>query len=373
MGVDVTAPRSPRSLLGPAVAAVVFIAVRVALVLAFLAAGYLLLGLLSGQLAQFRALPRPERVRVLANVDLARTVLIASLAVGSLTAAYLWFYEEATGYVMGLAGLLFYLGFPYGFAFFVDPDLFAGNYAARRALMAFPDAARPLLLFGGLLVLRDIGIRLIDGVRNKPVARDRMAYGKNAVEEKRPLRIAVLGKCWEGPYCREFIRTHCPIFHARKACWRVKKGCYCEEDIVTNAASKISGVQLEMAPDPRYNFANAPSPGRAQLTNGQKRERCRHCIIYNEHQRQKYQLLMPIVAVGVLVLAAVFSPVLREGLNFGLAQIESVMVRFSFTPGATKLGRPTDTVAWVLIAAFTVMALSKALQILEWAVFKIKI
>lgn len=379
--VQRSAERARRSPLGPTVYALAVIGLRVALVAALLAAGYLLFGLFSGQLSGFAGLAKAERARIFANVLLARNVLNISLAVAAFLAAFVFLAEGVTGYLLALFGLLFYAGVPYGFTLWNENQALASNTAVRHALVAFPTAAWSPLAAGVLLIVRDVVLRLVSAVQNKPLRRESLQYGGSAQEEtgKRPVRLALLAKCWEGPFCREFIRVHCPIFLARKACWRVKRGCYCEEEIVSQAAGRVSGVQLSMAPDARYNFANAPAPGahKPQLSPAQKKERCRHCVIYNEHQRQKYGLLLPVVAVGVLGSCFVFAPVLRLYLGLGLQGVDSIMSRFTFGSASQafswSLGRPSPTVEWFFLGALALMLLSKALQVLEWAVFKIKI
>jgi hypothetical protein len=159
----------------------------------------------------------------------------------------------------------------------------------------------------------------------------------------------------------------------------VKYGCYCEDEIVSTAAARMAGIPLPMAPDGRYNFANVPSPGRkkTELTPFQKRERCRHCVIYLDHQRQKYSLLMPFVIGGVGVAALMFSPLIRDLLRHGLAGVETIMAHFSWGDDnagmSFRFGRPSPTVEWVLVGGLAIMALSKALEALEWAIFKAKI
>lgn len=380
MGTAASAQRAHRSLFGPTVYGLALLGLRIAVPVAGLAAAYLLFGLLSGQLGQFTALPRPERVRVLGNILLAKGALETSLIIAVVLVVYLYWMEETAGYVLALIGAVLLVGIPYVLTLFPATQATGQNFALRSAAEAFPLAARWAFLGGGILILRDVSLRLSDLLRQRPLARESLEYGGDAQAEvgKRPVRLAVLGKCWEGPYCRDFIRVHCPIFQTRKACWRVKRGCYCEEDIVSNAMRKISGQHLDMAPDPRFNFAHAPAAARKrELTPAQKRERCRNCVIYNEHQRQKYALLMPALIVGVLAAGIVFSPALREYLGLLLGALETLMGRFTFgdTSGgfSFRFGRPSPMVEWVFVGALVVMALSKALQALEWAVFKIKV
>ena len=367
----------------PPVYGFAMVGLRLALAAAGLVAAYLLYGLFAG-LDQFGSLPAPDRARILGNVHLAGTIFVASCFFAALFGAFIYAAEEVTGYAIALVGGFLYVGVPFLLAFFADTISFRGNQATAATIGAISGAGLAPLALGGLLVSFDVVKRLVRLARNRPLDRDNLRYGEAASAEtlgRRPLRLAVLGKCWEGRFCRDFVRVHCPIFHTRKACWRVKRGCYCEEDIVNTAARHMSGVQLKMAPDARYNFANDPMPGRAggkvELSAFQKRERCRHCVIYLDHQRQKYALLMPAVLIGVVVAGIVFSPLLREGLRHGLATVEILMGRFSFGGSnngfSFRLGHPSPTVEWVLIAGFLIMALSKALEAVEWAIFKAKI
>jgi len=391
MGTEVTSPppqrrrrartRGSSPVLGAAVYGLAMLALRIALGVGALALAYLLFGLFSPQSAGFGALPHSDKVRILGNVATAGNVLALSCLAAALIGAVVFFGEEITGYAIALGGAALYVGLPFCVTFFGDTLNFGGNAARGRALAAIASAGFLLLLVGGALVAFDVIRRLIDLIRNRPLGRDNLRYGGEANAEvgARPLRLALLGKCWEGRFCRDFVRVHCPIFQKRKACWRVKYGCYCEDEIVSTAAARMAGIALPMAPDGRYNFANAPSPGRkkTELTPFQKRERCRHCVIYLDHQRQKYSLLMPFVIGGVGVAALVFSPLIRDLLRHGLTGVETLMAHFSWGDSGEgvsfRFGRPSPTVEWFLVGAFAVMVLSKALEAVEWAIFKAKI
>lgn len=374
--------RASKSFLGPIVFEAAVIGLRLALIASVLAVGYLLFGIFSGQLSQFSSLPtHAARQTVLNNVHLAQNLLVYGLGAGALLAAFVYWYEETVGYILALIGAALYIGVPWVIAEGTGGGVSEqGNAAMAAALAAFTKAAYPVFIVGGLLIVRDMFARLVDAIQRRSAEAQGTQYGTGAKKEvKPPRRTSILGKCWEGSYCREFVRVHCPIFQARQACWRVKRGCYCEEDIVATATSRASGLsatQLQMAPDPRYNLLNDPTPAkrRVELTMAQKQERCRNCIIYLDHQRQKYALLLPITILVIVGGAYLMAPALRDLLRLGIGGMESAMARFSYS-GTNK---PTSfqfsqTVEWVLIGALTVMVLSKALQTLEWAIFKIKI
>jgi hypothetical protein len=376
-------------LLGPNVYGAAVVVMNVAFGVALLAAIWLICAVFLGHYAEFNQIPaKADRLRILANIDLASKGLLYGLGAGALMAAYVFFGESAAGYVILLAAAAVGLGVPFAFTSFGGESLNpTKSVALARSFAAFPGAAVVPAGIGALLVVRDVFLRLVSGVRGRVVDSAKLDFGKGAQKESRPVRTSILGKCWEGQYCREFIRVHCPIYQARAACWKQRRGCYCEEDIVSAAASRVQGVQLDMAPDQRYNFANPANPGgvggggsapvpprRIQLTEAQKRERCRNCIIYNSHQSEKYRLVMPAVLIATVVLCVVTFGTMRQYLGMGLVGIETLMNKLSFLPGSSvRVGRPSETVEWVLISAFIIMLVSKVLQTLEWAIFKLKI
>ncbi len=416
--------RAERSILGPLFYNVAVLAMNIGFAVALLAAAYLIYGLFSGQLSGYATLTHPDRLRILSNINLATQALTGGLAIGSLAASYVLWGEDFVGYGLVVGSALIGLGIPQAYAL-VGGDRESSN-AVGKTLSAFPKAMMAPLVIGGILVTRDVIYRLIRGFQEKPIKHEKMTYGSGAATETRHVRTSLFAKCWEGPYCREFIRVHCPIYQKRQACWREKRGCYCEENIVSGAASKVNGISLDMAPDPKLNFANPPSPAtrandplatpgiqlgnmgtsagsglagrvggglgggytlggqaespiprKAVLSLAQKKERCRNCVIYNEHQREKYKILMPVVLAATLAFCAVFANPLRNNIGNLLSGVDRLLARISFDGGggsaATNLWQPSAGVEWILIGALGLMLISKVLQLMEWAIFKIKI
>jgi hypothetical protein len=141
-------------------------------------------------------------------------------------------------------------------------------------------------------VISRIRMRVMEGVRS-----DQLKYGKGIKEEK-DIRNVFMGKCWQLPYCRKFVRERCPIYHARRTCWKERVGCMCEESVIRNAMEgKV--IPKDMVAASKF------IPKNSRLTPEQKAERCRMCVIYNEHQKHKYKLALPLsfAAFGVLYFA----------------------------------------------------------------------
>lgn len=334
---------------------------------------YLLFGLFYG-LNDFGSWEVARQRQMLSNIDLAGTGLLVGLGVGALCAALNFWWEETAGYVLLIGALLLGIGLPMAYPMLVEAG--EPNKGVVVALRVFGPAAILPGVVGAILVVRDLVSKLLLTLQRRSFEAEDMQYGKDASKAERPVRMSLMAKCWEGPYCRDFVRAHCPIFIQKATCWKQRRGCYCEEEIVSTAATKTKGLALEMAPDSRFNNANPGRPGRKLLlSDAQKVERCRNCIIYNEHQRDKYRVLLPVVVVLVAGICFLLSPLMREWIASGMTGFESAVNRFSFSgtaDKAVKLTRPNETAQWVVVVAFSVMVLSKALQTLEWAVFEKK-
>ncbi|GAB4454631.1 MAG: hypothetical protein OHK0029_09480 [Armatimonadaceae bacterium] len=386
----------------------------VAFIAAGLAAAYLLYGIFSGQMANVASLPQADQQRVSGVIQTAGQIMTVGLALGTLALAGVLLIEETTGYIILVAAIV--VGFGVQFAY----QTFGGTIssdAMRQAFAAFQNASYIPMAIGGLLVARDVVMRFISALSGKGVDQEELTFGSEAQAERKPIRTSLFARCFEGPYCRESIRVHCPIFQAKRACWKELRGCYCEEDIVMEAARRSQATPLQMAPDAKYNFANAPTPGlsavgsgqgktnadgsiasgggpmilsissrgmeteedlarptRQVLTDAQKRDRCKSCVIYNEHLREKYKILMPVVLIGGIALCVVLAPAMRDALHWGFTGMERLASQIALKSGpGPQFTRPPSAIEWTLVGAFSLMIVSKMLQTLEWMCFKAKI
>jgi hypothetical protein len=109
-----------------------------------------------------------------------------------------------------------------------------------------------------------------------------------------------------------------------------------------------------------------------------KKERCRNCVIYNEHQRLKYQFFAPLVVLAVPVLAFLKAQDLSDLLNRVFAGVDSLMARLALTGGAQNTGALTSMSSvgfanYVLIGCLVVIAATMSLRFLEYVIFKMKI
>ena len=189
-------------------------------------------------------------------------------------------------------------------------------------------------------------------------------------------RQLFLGRCWEGPFCRDNIRVKCPIYlQKRGPCWWYKKGCMCEESIVLQVM--ITADWREKSAEARRSLESGGSY--KNLSPEAKRERCRNCIIYNEHQRQKHKALTIVAIVAMPILFVLNFATVQGLVGHFLQSLDAMTRRFSYTSDSTgirALHNNNDAygiIVWVFVAAFGVILLSQVMKLIEYCCFKLKI
>ncbi len=375
--------------------------------------GYLIYGLMSGGVGNWSSLDAASQARIAANIQGTIRYFNLALIVLIVTSLVLYYDEESLGYVLIVVALLLYYGVPY----FVDSQMSgtvqawesAGNVPMLALYGEARIAALILIVPGVGLAIYDIVRRILESSRGDRVDLTAMQYG-GGTKEIAPAGEAPIGAmaaCWQLPFCRESIRVRCPIYHLRKRCWRERVGCMCEEVSIRQSLAHIFdqtpktgnldfATGLEAAPEqvtesavptgPKPDLIRIPEirkdqvriPYNRSMPIQAKRERCRNCIIYNEHQRHKYQLLAPLVVLGVPALAFWKLEPLLEQLKAFLRTADRVMANLSFEPGARDIGlasatSSSDIANFIMIACLVIVATTMVLRWLEYAIFTLKV
>lgn len=383
--------------------------------------GYLVYGFTGGGLGQWESLTHDARVRIIGNIQGAISYLNISLAVLLLTSSILYWAEEGLGYALVLLAAGLYYGVPLGVEMGA-PGLVTNWLTGRNtaALAVYNEARIAGLVFaipGIILVIIDLVNRVRYGSSRKKTQRSAMQFGAE-VEEEEPIRpplIGAMAKCYQLPFCREFVRSHCPVFHLQKRCWRVRVGCMCEEQVIRTAmvgmaheaararsmvpddnepvdmakrynlddplgASKPESPfkPLVAAPPPKVVGAEVKIPRNNSVSPAQKRERCRNCIIYNEHQRLKYQVVSPLVVLAIPALAVSQFSTMKSAMEVALRSADTVMSRLSLEQTARgidigQLASSNEIANIVLLGSLILMVLTWALHFTEHCIFQWKI
>jgi len=363
---------------------------------------YLLYGLISGQMADVAGKPT-ESAHALELVRQLSLYLNISLVVTLLSAILLYYDEDAFGVILLLvaAFLAYGLQLAIDLIFSSDATRLVNNTAAQELLREVHLTAMMVGAPGILMILRTMFSRFMTARKGEDLAN--LTYGQNAVKEQVPKAlIGALAHCWQLPFCREGVRKGCPIYHARTKCWKERVGCMCEESIIllsmggkeqSKGQDMTAGVGSGFVPigdlltkSAEEKKANIPTragprgvriPTNPHITDQQKRQRCQNCVIYNEHQRQKYQILSPPFTLIVPVLVFFQFDNLLHLMRNLLDAIDRLIGHLNFNnQGSADIAKgisgnvPIET---ILIICFTLVAMTWAQRFLEYCTFKLKI
>ena len=191
----------------------------VALVVDALLLTYLLWGLGSGgwshqALGILSIARRAEQVQnitmVMSGLRISAFVTMASLLVCAAT-------DEVLGYaLLGVAALL-YLGLPYLTVQWFEMRSYKPSITSQMLMTNFQALAWFFIMPGLALVAIDIARRLGTMAERFAIQKVNIKYGTNVDRQSGTKQKQVfLGRCWEGPFCRENIRVKCPIFLKKK-------------------------------------------------------------------------------------------------------------------------------------------------------------
>ena len=130
---------------------------------------------------------------------------------------------------------------------------------------------------------------------------------------------------------------------------------------------------------PVHNLSSiAPGPTK-HLNPAQKRERCRKCIIYNEHQRQKYKALVWVALIAVPALLFMNMTWLSGVVNGIIMTAARLSNQFTLSAGdhqaANALMDSTNqsTVTGIMVFCLGLVIVAQVLKAIEYCVFKLKI
>ncbi|MDW8104738.1 MAG: hypothetical protein RMK92_06960 [Armatimonadota bacterium] len=337
------------------------------------AIAYLLWGVFSGMVTSWATLPPAERFRVEQNVHLAGRALLIATAAAAASLTLLYLQETAIGYLFLLASAVLALGVPLAILH-LAPQTGQQVTLLPVVVVAFQQAGLLCLVPGIIFVVLDLWTRVTSGYFREMFNRSSLQYGAHVMRESQTSN-RLLGKCWQLPFCRPSIRKNCPIYHARRACWREGVGCMCEERVILQA---LEGKGAP-SPDPRQNVRFIPY--NRTLTKEEKQERCRNCIIYNHRQQQKYQVVAPMVIVAAVAVVLHNAQQAQQLLYQALGVVDQFVARFAFLPASAELqymkieslARSSEFVSWMMIVIIGVIFVSYILRIVEYFIFQLKI
>ncbi len=333
-----------------------------------LASGYLLWGLFSGSLEQIGTLAVADQKIVWTNIFYANQVLSISGPVLAISLAIRYYAEEIVGYLLLLVGAALYWGLP-TIAASVFQTNTRGTALILYTISQFGAVATIALLSAAPLILIDLWFKLKN-------TRQSIPHRNGAASKDEVASNSYCTSCWKMPYCRDYLRKFCKPYSKKKTCWRIKSGCYCDENLILRAIKSTSSSDHW---DFDQKFSQSASPVK-NLTPFQKRERCRKCFIYSEHQKQKYRLLSPLPFVAVFSLIYIYYKSVSLMLYTTLTSIDKLVARFSFLPKHGGIGNQlaisqasSGIAEWLLLICICLIAVTYLLRFLEYLMFDLQV
>ncbi len=306
--------------------------------------------------------------KVLQNIQTFSKVGIIGMLAGALGAAWVFWGEETVGPLILIVAAAMYTAPFYMPA--MAPTASAEGEGAITAVAQSAYGPAAVAIFVIILeVTARLRLRAMQGAKAET-----MKYGRG-LKEERDVRNVFLGKCWQLPYCRKFVRERCPIYHARRTCWKERVGCMCEESVIRNA------MEGKVIPSDMVAAAKF-IPKNSKLTPSQKAERCRQCVIYNEHQKHKYKLYVASAFGGIGATYILIREPAGEQIKKVLMRADSSLDDITLSQGEENTPDPEAKVTSIdqgvipyheiMLVVLAVVALAYAIRLIEWATFRMK-
>jgi hypothetical protein len=294
------------------------------------------------------------------NVRLFGQIAFVGGILAALGLCWTWWGEEVLGPVLLLVGAALYCT-----PFYLSG--ITGVEGPQIVLGALQTAGIPVGAIGLLAILFDVLNRVQTRAREGARAEQLKIKG---LKEEVDIRNVFMGKCWQLPYCRKFVRERCPIYHARRTCWKERVGCMCEESVIRNA------MEGKVIPKDIVGAAKF-IPVNSKLTPNQKAERCRQCVIYNEHQKHKYRLSLPVTVLAIGGVSAMFWAPMSDGLKGLMGGMDKVVAQATLQEN-TGQAKPVPQAEqfpfhMVVLGALIVVVVAYAIRLLEYMFFKAKV
>lgn len=335
-------------------------------VLAFVVSvAYIVYGIYGGHL---RGAIEP---RVMRNIQLMGQVMALSGGLGTICLVIITFDEVAFAVVAGMVGL----GLVFGFPLLVAGQLDQGGARAADVILRWSSVAGQFIV---LVVGVRILIEIINYILQAPQRQARIA-GKQGIEgQKKSTSHSIwkLQRCWEMPYCHEAIREVCPAYKVRNNCWRIRQGCNCDPTMIealiraggaTRGKGDTSSGKLA-----QEAYLRSDLEADIKLGEGERTRECKNCPIFNEHQRQKFNLLNPIIIVAAIAGLLAAYPIMQKLYVVSIIALSSLASQMTYGVSESVsqwIGRLDSPAVWIffyIIVGLVVM--SYVLKFVEWAI-----
>jgi hypothetical protein len=338
--------------------------------------GYVVWILLSGQLSPKEYAKAPD---VIAN--LSSSIATASWLFGIglwlliVVVTIRWPEWEGLGWLALPLGAILYGTAPIIITKLVpDADLktFTSPSVAMLMMLQAQGAA---LVCGGAL---RIAIGLIIRRAIVPIRISSAALSGPVKEPRRSLSR----QCWELDGCHRARRSECPSYRQQIACWRMKRGCYCDKGIAqalldaARVARKSEALKTGRSTEQGKIASRQAAILMATKKAAEQQEGgCAKCGLYQEHQQQKCRIATWITIPAVTIVTWALSGFIRQYwklLDDWMSNIFNHASLFLATDAAKEqaIGGVID-LSWVVVIIVGLLLFSIVMKTTEYLMFKV--
>jgi len=365
-----------------AIDTVLVLFLRVALVVLLLSLAYLLYGLLSGAIPRLDvpgAFTDQDRLRILRNVQTFGALCFFSLAVLTFCTVVLRPDDQDVLFLLGIGTAVVWLGFPALIGYLLRSYLAAHNEATRYLLAMFVNGGRVMALLLCIPVVRGIGRWLRQHPWLRALPEPKAATRIPSAQLPPGREPTIFSPCWHLPYCREFLLRVCPAYQARKKCWKLGRGCYCDQSMIDLLVKGVKTARGRSA----QAYLRQEISDRLQVAKSRTQKApCGRCFIYLEHQRLKHKFISPWLYPLTALLMWALYPYAAKGYYLVAEGGRKAWAYLSFTSSVQQavqaaeqstsslLGRDYAPLVFTVILGFFVLIL--LLRLTETVIFKWK-
>lgn len=342
---------------------------------------YVLFALLTEALIPGPYQPPEAVARVRDNLLFSVPVLVYCVWAAALLSMGRFYTREDATYATFAVGLGMYLGLPQ----LVAANLLGPGTAGLSGLAA---ALVHTFQTNGLALAALAALRFAVGrtVRMATITGGKTLHlGHIEPDSGRP---SVMRKCWELSFCRASLRAMCPRYVSKSTCWKQNSGCYCDQGLATRLLSAV-GAQARGDDDTTHHLhtRQAAATRRAResaaylaaggsLGRSRNRAPCSLCPIYLDHQRYKYRALSWVALPMTVVMVGFLLPYFRYFYDLVVRKAEALLPHAAILPGDQLAGIAASssyTGEWAVLICLSVLLLSFILQLVEVAIFRLKL
>jgi hypothetical protein len=332
--------------------------------------GYLLFGLFTGTIAHSLANDTIGKAGLADNLKMLRSVAFYSGIAALIGVIVRYSHEEVSGYIMLVLGAIVHWGTPA----ILNASLPDSNNAIFIPII---EIEKGYILLGTIAMILSIPSIALD-VWRKGITREspKPSEGTTISGEKDESSMPLYAHCWQTPYCRDYLRKHCSAYKSRKDCWRIKTGCYCDEDMMLQSLKSSTGVPAGIP-----GIQDIPERKKGKLTQSEKKRRCATCMMYMLHQRQKYKLLSPMMfPLGLLIMFVLYIPIMSL-LHTMVAFTDKLASAISVMPTSSSSAlseysmdmQTSGAVEWVMFICIGLILISVLLRTLEYMIYELQV